>query len=116
MGMARAGVNSVQGGIMNVSIMYLAIGFLVAALSMLVPATLVHGRAVRRATRRVEVELEQLRTESARQLAELGRRDDAINRLQIELGAVRDELRASEEQCAAKTIAMQEAKRTLSDK
>ena len=37
-------------------------------------------------TRRLEMNVEQLKTESVSQLAELGRKGDAINRLKIELG------------------------------
>ena len=106
-------------------IMYFGIGFLVAALSVLVVVPLVHGRAVRLTTRRLEdampssmaeiladkdllraefamstrlleINVEQLKTKSAGQLAELGKKGDAINRLKIELGALCDQLRAAE--------------------
>src|ERR1700759_1424552 len=140
-------------------IMYFGIGFLVAALIGLVIVPLVHGRAVRltmrrleaatplsmggiqahkdqlRAefampTRRLEMSVETLKTRSTSQLAELGKKGDAINRLKIELGektatifaleardkALRDQLRATEEEFAVKTSAMLEAQRALSDK
>ena len=140
-------------------IMYFGIGFLVAALIGLVVVPLVHGRAVRltmrrleaatplsmaeiqadkdqlraefaMSTRRLEMSVEQLKTKSTSQLAELGKKGDAINRLKVELGektaaifaleardkALRDQLRATEEEFAVKTSAMHEAQRALSDK
>lgn len=140
-------------------IMYFGIGFLVAALIGLVIVPLVHGRAVRltmrrleaatplsmaeiqadkdqlraefaMSTRRLEMSVEHLKTKSTSQLAELGKKGDAINRLKIELGektatifaleardkALRDQLRATEEEVAVKTAAMHDAERTLSDK
>ena len=140
-------------------IMYFGIGFLVAALIGLVVIPLVHGRAVRltmrrleaatplsmaeiqadkdqlraefaMSTRRLEMSVEQLKTRSTSQFAELGKKSDAINRLKIELGektatifaleardkALRDQLRATEEEVAVKTAAMHDAERTLSDK
>ncbi len=140
-------------------IMYFGIGFLVAALVGLVVIPLVHGRAVRltmrrleaatplsmaeiqadkdqlraefaMSTRRLEVSVENLRTKSTSQLAELGKKGDAINRLKIELGektatifaleardkALRDQLRTTEEEFSVKTSAMLDAQRALSDK
>ena len=140
-------------------IMYFGIGFLVAALVGLVVIPLVHGRAVRltmrrleaatplsmaeiqadkdqlraefaMSTRRLEQSVEHLKTKSTSQLAELGKKGDAINRLKIELGektatifaleardkALRDQLRATEEEFAVKTSTMLEAQRALSDK
>ena len=140
-------------------IMYFGIGFLVAALIGLAVVPLVHGRAVRltmrrleattplsmaeiqadkdqlraefaMSTRRLEMSVEQLKTKSTSQLAELGKKGDAINRLKVELGektaaifaleardkALRDQLRATEEEFAVKTSAMHEAQRALSDK
>ena len=140
-------------------IMYFGIGFLVAALIGLVVIPLVHGRAVRltmrrleaatplsmaeiqadkdqlraefaMSTRRLEMSVEQLKTKSTSQLAELGKKSDAINRLKIELGektatifaleardkALRDQLRATEEEFAVKTSTMLDAQRALSDK
>ena len=140
-------------------IMYFGIGFLVAALIGLIIVPLVHGRAVRltmrrleaatplsmaeiqadkdqlraefaMSTRRLEMSVEQLKTRSTSQLAELGKKGDAINRLKIELGektatifaleardkALRDQLRATEEEVAVKTRAMHDAERILSDK
>ena len=140
-------------------IMYFGIGFLVAALIGLVVIPLVHGRAVRltmrrleaatplsmaeiqadkdqlraefaMSTRRLEMSVEQLKAKTTSQLAELGKKGDAINRLKIELGektatifaleardkALRDQLRATEEEVAVKTAAMHDAERALSDK
>src|SRR5450759_1036696 len=109
------------------SIMYFGIGVLVAALLGLVIIPLVHGRAVRltmkrleaamplsiaevqadkdllraefaMSTRRLEIMVEQLKTRSASQLSEVGRKGDAINRLKVELQALRDQLRTTEEE------------------
>jgi len=140
-------------------IMYFGIGFLVAALIGLVVVPLVHGRAVRltmrrleaaaplsmaeiqadkdqlraefaMSTRRLEMSVEQLKTKSTSQLAELGKKGDAINRLKVELGEktatifameareknLRDQLRATDEEFAVKNTAMHDAQRNLSDK
>jgi hypothetical protein len=95
------------------SIMYFGIGFLVAILIALAIIPLVHNRAVRltirrlqdtipqsmaevqantdalraefaMSTRRLEITVDKLKTEHANQLAELGKKSDAVNRLQIE--------------------------------
>jgi predicted nucleic acid-binding Zn-ribbon protein len=113
-------------------IMYFAIGFLVAALSVLVVVPLVHGRAVRltrrrlegaipssmaeiqadkdllraefaMSKRRLEIKIEQLKAKSVSERAELGRKSDAINRLKIELGALRDQLHITEEEFAVRS-------------
>ena len=140
-------------------IMYFGIGFFVAALVGLVVVPLVHNRAVRltlrrleaatplsmaeiqadkdqlraefaMSTRRLEVAVEGLRAKSTSQLAELGKKGDAINRLKIELGektatifaleardkALRDQLRVTEEEFAVKTSAMLDAQRALTEK
>src|SRR5246500_1130422 len=140
-------------------IMYFGIGFLFAALIGLVVVPLVHSRAVRltmrrleaatplsmaeiqadkdqlraefaMSTRRLEMSVEQLKTKSTSQLAELGKKGDAINRLKLELGektaaifalearerALRDQIRATEQEYAIKTNTMREAERALSDK
>jgi chromosome segregation ATPase len=140
-------------------IMYFGIGFLVAALVGLVVIPLVHGRAVRltmrrleaatplsmaeiqadkdqlraefaMSTRRLEMSVEQLKSKTTSQLAELGKKGDVINRLKIELGektatifaleardkALRDQLRETEDEIAAKTSIMHDAQRALSDK
>src|SRR6187402_3874298 len=127
-------------------IMFFGIGFLFAALIGLIIIPLVQARAVRltmrrleaatplsmaeiqadkdqlraefaMSTRRLEMSVEQLKAKSTSQLAELGKKGDAINRLKVELGektaaifaleardkALRDQLRATEEEFAVKT-------------
>src|ERR1700752_4421464 len=95
--------------------MYFGIGFLAAALFALLFVPLVHNRAVRLtmrrleaatpltiaeiradkdqlgaefalSTRRLEMSVEQLKTKTTAQLAELGKKADAINQLKKELG------------------------------
>jgi len=140
-------------------VMYFGIGFLVAGLIGLVLLPLVHNRAVRltmrkleaatplsmaeiqadkdqlraefaMSTRRLEMSVEQLKSKSTNQLAELGKKSDAINRLKIELSeqtatifaleardkALRDQVRATEEEFAVKTSAMLEAQHALPEK
>jgi chromosome segregation ATPase len=140
-------------------IMYLAIGFLVSMLLGLTIAPLVHNRAVRLTTkrleaatplsmaeiqadkdqlraefamsaRRLEMSVDQLKHKTTSQFAELGKKSDAINRLKVELGeknaaiftlearekAVREQLRATEEEFAAKTQALRGAETALTDK
>src|SRR5476651_1143231 len=140
-------------------IMFFGIGFLVAALIGLVVIPLVHGRAVRLTMRRLEAatplsmaeiqaDKDQLRAEfamSARrlemsvdqpknkptsQLAELGKKSDAINRMKLELGeknatifslearekAMKDQLRATEEEFATKTETLRIAEQALKEK
>ena len=140
-------------------IMYLAIGFLVSMLFGLMIVPLVHNRAVRLTTRRLEaatplsmaeiqadkdqlraefamsarrleMSVDQLKNKTTSQLAELGKKTDAINRMKIELGeknatifalearekAVKEQLRATEEEFAAKTEALRSAEKALTDK
>src|SRR3984885_1847752 len=140
-------------------IMYLAIGFLVAMLLGLTIVPLVHNRAVRLTTRRMEaatplsmaeiqadkdqlraefamsarrleMSVDQLKHKTTSQLAELGKKTDAINRMKLELGeknatifalearekAVKEQLRATEEEFAAKTEALRQAEKALTDK
>ena len=140
-------------------IMYLAIGFLVSMLFGLMIVPLVHNRAVRLTTRRMEaatplsmaeiqadkdqlraefamsarrleMNVDQLRNKTTSQLAELGKKSDAINRMKIELGeknatifslearekAFKEQLRATEEEFAAKTAALRGAEQALADK
>jgi hypothetical protein len=139
------GVQCVRAAFMIESIMYFGLGFCLAGLTVLIVVPLVHGRAVRltirqletsipsslldvmaekdlqraefaMSTRRLERNAEQLKIKGAGQLAELGRKSDAINRLKIALGALRDRLRASEENSAVKANAAHEAERALSEK
>jgi chromosome segregation ATPase len=140
-------------------IMYLAIGFLVSMLFGLMIVPLVHNRAVRLTTkrleaatplsmaeiqadkdqlraefamsaRRLEMSVEQLKNKTSSQLAELGKKSDAINRLKIELGeknaaifalearekALKDERRATEEEFTSKTQLLRAAQQELADK
>lgn len=140
-------------------IMYLAIGFLVSMLFGLMIVPLVHNRAVRLTTkrmeaatplsmaeiqadkdqlraefamsaRRLEMSVEQLKNKTTSQLAELGKKTDAINRMKVELGeknatifslearekAVKEQLRATEEEFAAKTELLRNAEHALADK
>ena len=111
--------------------MYFAIGFLLAALGILIVAPLVHGRAVRltrqrlesmipasaaeimadkdllraefaMSTRQLEIALSELKAKSANERAELGRKTDAVDRLKNELTALRAQLNAPEEQLAVR--------------
>jgi chromosome segregation ATPase len=140
-------------------IMYLAIGFLISMLFGLMIVPLVHNRAVRLTTkrmeaatplsmaeiqadkdqlraefamsaRRLEMNVDQLKNKTTSQLAELGKKSDAINRMKLELGeknatifslearekAVKEQLRATEEEFTAKTESLREAERALKDK
>jgi chromosome segregation ATPase len=140
-------------------IMYLAIGFLLSTLLGLAVLPLVHNRAVRLTTRkleaatplsmaeiqadkdqlraefamsarRLEMSVEQLKAKTTTQLAELGKKSDAINRMKFELGeknatifqlearekAVKEQLQATEQEFAAKTQALREAETLLGDK
>jgi chromosome segregation ATPase len=140
-------------------IMYLAIGFLLSMLVGLMIVPLVHNRAVRLTTRRLEaatplsmaeiqadkdqlraefamsarrleMSVDQLKNKTTSQLAELGKKTDAINRLKLELGeknatifslearekAMKEQLRATEEEFAAKTESLRTAEQALTDK
>jgi chromosome segregation ATPase len=140
-------------------IMYLAIGFLVSMLFGLMIVPLVHNRAVRLTTkrleaatplsmaeiqadkdqlraefamsaRRLEMSVDQLKNKTTSQLAELGKKSDAINRMKLELGektatifslearekAIKDQMRATEEEFAAKTQLLRGAETALIDK
>src|SRR6478736_4308220 len=111
-------------------IMYLAIGFLLSMLCGLAIVPLVHNRAVRLTTRRLEMSVDQLKNKTTSQLAELGKKSDAINRMKIELGeknatifalearekAVKEQLRATEEEFNTKTEALRAAENALTDK
>ena len=140
-------------------IMYLAIGFLVSMLFGLMIVPLVHNRAVRLTTRRLEaatplsmaeiqadkdqlraefamsarrleMSVDQLKNKTTSQLAELGKKTDAINRMKLELGeknatifslearekAVKEQLRATEEEFTAKTQSLRDAEQALKSK
>lgn len=141
------------------AIMFFGLGFLGASLLWVLAFPLVHARAVRltarrleaatpvsmaeiqadkdrlraefaMSTRRLEMSVEQLKTKTTSQLAELGRKSDAINRLKIELTektatiaslearekALKDQLRATEEELEIKTSSLREAEHSLSEK
>jgi chromosome segregation ATPase len=141
------------------TIMYFGIGFFVAVVIGLGLFPLVHNRAVRltsqrleaatpvsmaeiqadkdqlraefaMSTRRLEMSVEQLKMRTTSQLAELGKKSDAINRLKHEIGekssavftmesrekSLRDQIRATEDELAAKNNAMHEVERALVDK
>src|SRR5206468_2370201 len=80
--------------------------------------------------RRLEMSVDQLKSKSTSQLAELGKKTDAINRMKLELGeknatifslearekAMKEQLRATEEEFAAKTEALREAEQAFKDK
>lgn len=140
-------------------IMYLAIGFLVSMLFGLMIMPLVHNRAVRLTTRRLEaatplsmaeiqadkdqlraefamsarrleMSVDQLKNKTTSQLAELGKKADAINRMKLELGeknatifslearekAMKEQLRATEEEFTAKTESLRDAEQALKEK
>ncbi|MBN9600797.1 MAG: hypothetical protein J0G28_14145 [Afipia sp.] len=140
-------------------IMYLAIGFLVSMLCGLMIVPLVHNRAVRltikrleaatplsmaeiqadkdqlraefaMSARRLEMNVEQLKNKTTSQLAELGKKSDAVNRLKMELGeksatifaiearekALQEQLHAAEAEIATKVQSLQDSERTLGDR
>src|SRR5205085_3803339 len=140
-------------------VMFVGIGFLVAGLLVIGAIPLVHARAVRltmkrleavtpmsmaeiqadkdqlraefaMSTRRLEMSVEQIKNKMTGQLADLGKKNDVINRLKIELGekaatifsleardkGIKDQLRATEDELEAKTDALRETQRTLADK
>jgi len=140
-------------------IMYFAIGFFVAGLLGLLFVPLVHNRAVRltmrrleattplsiaeihadkdqlraefaMSTRRLEMSVEQMKNKTTTQLAELGKKADAINQLKKELAEktaaigqlearennLRNQLRATEDDFALKSSALRDAERALADK
>jgi myosin heavy subunit len=140
-------------------IMFFGLGFLAASLFGLIIVPFVHGRAVRltvrrlesatpvsmaeiqadkdqlraefaMSTRRLEMSVDQLKTKSSSQLAEIGKKSDVINRLKIELGekaatifaleardkGIKDQLRATEDELEIKTSSLRETERNLADK
>jgi chromosome segregation ATPase len=80
--------------------------------------------------RRLEMNVEQLKNRTTSQLAELGKKTDAINRMKVELGeknatifalearekAMKDQLRATEEEFADKTEALRAAGLALTER
>jgi predicted RNase H-like nuclease (RuvC/YqgF family) len=139
--------------------MYFGIGFLVAALFALLFVPLVHNRAVRLtmrrleaatpltiteiradkdqlraefalSTRRLEMSVEQLKAKTTAQLAELGKKADAINVLKKELGektaaifaleardkTLGEQIRSTEDELTHKSATLRETERALADK
>jgi chromosome segregation ATPase len=137
-------------------IMFAGIGFLVAGLLVLGVIPLVHARAVRltmrrleastpmsmgeiqadkdqlraefaMSTRRLEMSVEQMKAKTTSQLAEIGKKSEAVGRLKLELNEktaalaaleakekqLSDDLRATEAERAAKASALEEAERQL---
>jgi chromosome segregation ATPase len=80
--------------------------------------------------RRLEMSVDQLKNKTTSQLAELGKKSDAINRMKLELSeknatifslearekAVKEQLRATEEEFGAKTESLREAGQALKEK
>lgn len=140
-------------------IMYMAIGFLVSMLIGLMIFPLVHNRAVRLTTkrleaaapvslaeiqadkdqlraefavaaRRLELSVEQHRSKTASQAAEIGKKTDAINRMKIELGdktaaifalqareqALTEQLRTITDESTAKSQSLQSTELTLTER
>ncbi len=139
-------------------IMYMGIGFLVAGLLVIGAIPLVHARAVRltmkrleamtpmsmaeiqadkdqlraefaMSTRRLEMSVEQMKAKTTRQLAEIGKKTDAIGRLKFELGEktaalleledkhapLTEDLNKIREQLVAKTRALEETERVVAE-
>src|SRR6266545_3111252 len=137
-------------------IMFVGIGFLVAGLLVIGVIPLVHARAVRltqrrlealtplsmaeiqadkdqlraefaMSTRRLEMSVEQMKAKTTNQLAEIGKKSEAIGRLKLELGEktaalfaleakeklLADELQAAEKELAARNAALQETEQKL---
>jgi chromosome segregation ATPase len=80
--------------------------------------------------RRLEMNVDQLKNKTTSQLAELGKKSDAINRMKLELGeknatifalearekAIKEQLRATEEEFVTKTVSVRSAEQALADK
>ena len=126
------------------SIMYLGIGFLAASISVLAVVPIVHHRAVRLTTRKIEdtipssvaeiaadkdllraefaistrtleMRVDQLKSKDASQLLQLGRNGNAIHHLRTELDTLRDRLHATDEQLVSETAALKVAEHALSE-
>jgi DNA repair exonuclease SbcCD ATPase subunit len=139
-------------------IMFVGIGFLVASMLVIGLIPLVHARAVRltmkrleaatpismaeiqadkdllraefaMSTRRLEMSVDQLKAKATSQLAEIGKKSEAIGRLKLELGEktaslftleakekqLTDELRATEQELTARVSTLEETQKTLTD-
>jgi chromosome segregation ATPase len=139
-------------------IMFIGIGFLVAGLLVIGAIPMVHARAVRlthrrleamtpmsmaeihadkdqlraefaMSTRRLEMSVDQMKAKTSSQLAEIGKKSEAVGRLKLELGekaaallgaeakvnSLSEELQETQSELAAKTGALQETERKLAD-
>src|SRR3954464_13189134 len=139
-------------------IMFVGIGFLVASLLVIGFIPLVHGRAVRltmrrlealtplsmaeiqadkdqlraefaMSTRRLEMSVEQMKAKTTSQLAEIGKKSEAVGRLKLELGEktaalfalearekqLNDDLYEREQDLTGKTNTLQETEQALAD-
>ena len=140
-------------------IMFIGIGFLVAGLLVIGVIPLVHARAVRltmrrlealtplsmaeiqadkdqlraefaMSTRRLEMGVEQMKAKTTSQLADIGKKSEAIGRLKLELGdktallfaleakekQLNDDVAALQAEFAAKAAVLEETQRTLASK
>jgi len=140
-------------------IMFIGIGFLVAGLLVIGFIPMVHARAVRltrrrlealtpismaeihadkdqlraefaMSTRRLEMSVEQMKAKTSSQLAELGKKSDAIGRLKLELGekatallaaeakvnSIAEEVQTTQNELAAKSERLRETERTLAER
>jgi chromosome segregation ATPase len=139
-------------------IMFVGIGFLVAGLLVIGVIPLVHARAVRltqrrieaatpmsmaeiradkdqlraefaMSTRRLEMSVEQMKAKTTSQLADIGKKSEAISRLKLELGEktaalialeareaqISEDLRQTEAELAARASTLEEAERKLAE-
>ncbi len=140
-------------------IMFIGIGFLIAGLLLIGAIPMVHARAVRlthrrleamtpmsmaeihadkdqlraefaMSTRRLEMSVDQMKAKTSSQLAEIGKKSEAVGRLKLELGekaaallgaeakvnSLAEELQATQSELAAKAGASQETERKLADR
>src|SRR5581483_2898519 len=159
MAWSRVGTLKGLEALMIEPIMFFGMGFLAAGLFGLVLIPLVHNRAVRltmrrleastpvsmaeiqaekdqlraefaMSTRRLELSVEQMKAKTTSQLAELGNKTDAINRLKVEIAektaavfalearekTLRDQLNATESEHSVKLGSLREAERLLAAK
>jgi chromosome segregation ATPase len=139
-------------------LMFIGIGFLVAGLLVIGAIPTVHARAVRltqrrleamtpmsmaeihadkdqlraefaMSTRRLEMSVEQMKAKTTSQLAEIGKKSEAVGRLKLELGekaaallgaeakvnSLTEELQSTHNDLAAKTAALEQTERALAD-
>src|SRR5713226_7369758 len=139
-------------------IMYVGLGFLIACLIALAIIPFVHARAVRltlrrleaatplsmaeihadkdqlraefaMSTRRLEMSVDQMKAKTSSQLAEIGKKSEAVGRLKLELGekaaallgaeakvnSLTEEVQSLQDALAGKTGALQETERRLAN-